>query len=193
VQDLAATAVGAVAFYALGFAHGACFRARKASESFFACLRSARVLRRTRCAAGPSCAAGGAGRVPAQRAEWAREARIGTFFSVAEGAPVVQSPPTPHPPPPPLPPSSPCAAHEIGIRSPHRLGVWLAVPAVLIGLSFGAQKGYYRYLGFTANGHPSLYPDYKEDMTPYFVKHRTSDRHFDAPSGTLLKGDKELK
>jgi hypothetical protein len=142
--------------------------------------------------------------VPAQRAEWAREARIGTF-GVAEGAPVVQSPPTPRPlsrrcltacfsSSPPLPPSSPCAAHEIGIRSPHRLGVWLAVPAVLIGLSFGAQKGYYRYLGFTANGHPSLYPDYKEDMTPYFVKHRTSDRHFDAPvSGTLLKGGKELK
>ena len=60
----------------------------------------------------------------------------------------------------------------------HRFGLLLAVPAVAMGVLVGSRNGMFRYLGFTDNGNAPLYPGYKEDSTPYYVKHVVSDRHF---------------
>ena len=59
----------------------------------------------------------------------------------------------------------------------HRFGLWIALPAVLMGLLAGTRNGIHRYCGFSDNGNPSIYPGYKEDQTPYFVKHNVSERH----------------
>ena len=97
------------------------------------------------------------------------------------------------------------------MKNGHRLGFWCAVPAALVGLLAGHRAGVFRYLGYTDNGNPTLYPNYKEDQTrawlrgalllapppaphprsslfflpcaAYFVKHVVSDRHANvAPS-----------
>jgi hypothetical protein len=79
-------------------------------------------------------------------------------------------------PPPPL-----ATAPNLGYARGHRLGVMLAVPAITCGLLAGLRNGTFRYLGFTANGNPSMYPGYKEDQTPYFVKHNVSTRYVPPP------------
>ena len=73
------------------------------------------------------------------------------------------------------PPARP-AAGKLGVVNGHRLGLWLALPAVAIGVLTGSRNGMHRYLGFSDNGNPPLYPGYKEDATPYFVKHTVSER-----------------
>ena len=75
-----------------------------------------------------------------------------------------------------LPPSI-CSATSVGVKNGHRLGFWCAVPAALVGIVAGNRSGIYRYLGYTDNGNPALYPGYKEDNTPYFMKHEVSERH----------------
>ena len=80
------------------------------------------------------------------------------------------APPSPHPhasrtapsPPPP-------AAPYLGVKNGHRLGFWAAVPAALVGLVAGHRTGVFRYLGYTDNGNPTLYPGYKEDQTRAFA------------------------
>ncbi len=64
----------------------------------------------------------------------------------------------------------------MGITHGHRFGLLLTVPNILAGGLFVAQRGMFRYLGFEDNGNPSLYPNYKVDETPYFVKHHVSDK-----------------
>lgn len=78
----------------------------------------------------------------------------------------------------------PAAAGRLGVRSPLTLGVWTAVPAVLVALLAGLQRGTHRYTGLISNGNPPIYAGYKEDNTPYFVKHEVSDRRYDVPKGT---------
>jgi hypothetical protein len=78
-------------------------------------------------------------------------------------------------PPRPLHPL-PAAAKRIGITRGHRFGLLLTVPNILAGGLFVAQRGMFRYLGFEDNGNPPLYPNYKVDETPYFVKHSVSDK-----------------
>ena len=51
------------------------------------------------------------------------------------------------------------------MKNGHRLGFWCAVPAALVGLLAGHRAGVFRYLGYTDNGNPTLYPNYKEDQT----------------------------
>lgn len=60
--------------------------------------------------------------------------------------------------------------------SGHKLGFVLALPAFLIGYTSGLQRAYYRHLGYLDNGNGSRYAGYKEDNTPYFVKHEVNDR-----------------
>lgn len=60
----------------------------------------------------------------------------------------------------------------------HRLGLVLTIPAVAIGYTSGLKRAYLRHLGYIDNGEESFYPNYKrDDYTPYFVKHKVSDRH----------------
>ena len=66
--------------------------------------------------------------------------------------------------------------------SGHRLGLMISLPIVLVGWSSGLHRAYLRHMGLMPNGMPSLYPNYKEDATPYIVKHRVSDRHGQLPS-----------
>ncbi len=46
-----------------------------------------------------------------------------------------------------------------------------------MGLLAGTRNGLHRYLGYADNGNPTLYPGYKEDSAPYFMKHEVSERH----------------
>ena len=78
--------------------------------------------------------------------------------------------------PPPRPSRVP-AAKRLGISRGHRFGLLLTLPNILAGGLFVAQRGMFRYLGFVDNGNPPLYPNYMVDHTPYFVKHRVSDKH----------------
>lgn len=75
-------------------------------------------------------------------------------------------------------------ARQLGVRSAHSLGVWSALPAVVVGVLAGANKGFYRYLGFMDNGNAALYPGYVEDGAPYYLKHKVSDRRADAAPGS---------
>ncbi len=78
-----------------------------------------------------------------------------------------------------LSPSPFTAAAKVGVSSGHRLGFWLAVPAVLVGMSGAVRRGFYRYMGYLDNGTGSIYPGYEENSSaPYFVTHSVSDRHF---------------
>lgn len=68
------------------------------------------------------------------------------------------------------------AAPRLGVGS-HKLGFWTAVPAVVLGLLGGINKGVYRYGGFMENGNAPLYPGYIENSAPYFMQMTVSDRH----------------
>jgi len=68
-------------------------------------------------------------------------------------------------------------ATSVGVKSAHRLGFWCAVPAALVGLVAGQRNGVYRYLGYTDNGNPTIYPGYVENSAPYFMRHEVSERH----------------
>jgi hypothetical protein len=67
---------------------------------------------------------------------------------------------------------------RLGARNRHVFGLWTSVPAVIIGLMGATHRGWYRYMGFTDNGNPALYPGYEETSAPYFLRHSVSDRHF---------------
>jgi hypothetical protein len=88
-----------------------------------------------------------------------------------------------HSPPPslaltPLAPSPPPpAAPYLGVKNGHRLGFWAAVPAALVGLVAGNRTGVFRFLGYTDNGNPTLYPGYKEDHTRALVWARSLARN----------------
>jgi len=60
--------------------------------------------------------------------------------------------------------------------SGHRLGLWLALPAIVIGYLSGLKRSYYRHSGYLDNGAEPLYAGYKDDSAPYFVKHAVSSR-----------------
>jgi hypothetical protein len=69
-------------------------------------------------------------------------------------------------------------AARLGVRNAHVFGIWTAVPAIVVALMGATHRGWYRYMGFTANGNPPLYPGYVETNAPYFMRHNVSDRHF---------------
>ena len=93
-----------------------------------------------------------------------------------------------------LPPQPlPHAANRLGVRSRHVFGLCTAVPAVLLGLMGATQRGWYRYLGFTDNGNPALYPGYVETNAPYFLRHNVSDRHFPVARDSHVHGIAEKK
>ncbi len=84
--------------------------------------------------------------------------------------------------PPPLSAPLVPAVNKLGSRivNAHQFGVIVAVPATVLALGAGLQRSYLRHQGYLDNGNPSFYgPDYKEDAAPYFIKHSSSDRHFD--------------
>ena len=74
------------------------------------------------------------------------------------------------------------------MRSLHAFGLWTAVPAVILGLMGATHRGWYRYMGFTSNGNPPLYPGYVETAAPYFMRHHVSDRHFQVSPTTHVHG-----
>ena len=80
---------------------------------------------------------------------------------------------------------------RLGVRSLHAFGLWTAVPAVVLGLMGATHRGWYRYMGFTDNGNPPLYPGYAETQAPYFVRHAVSDRHFRLAPGAAVHGLKD--
>lgn len=60
----------------------------------------------------------------------------------------------------------------------NRLGAALTIPVVIIGVTSGLKRAYQRHLGYLDNGEECFYPNYKkDDYTPYFMKHKVSDRH----------------
>ena len=61
----------------------------------------------------------------------------------------------------------------------HRLGLFVAAPMFILGYTNGLHRAYLRHVGLLANGNDSKYPGYEEDATPYHIKHKTSDRHFE--------------
>ena len=75
----------------------------------------------------------------------------------------------------------------MGVKSAHRLGFWCAVPAVLVGLVAGQRNGVYRYLGYTDNGNPAIYPGYVENNAPYFMRHEVSERHAPVAASSKLQ------
>jgi hypothetical protein len=82
-------------------------------------------------------------------------------------------------------------AARLGVRGSHVFGLWTAVPAVVLGLMGATHRGWYRYMGFTDNGNPPLYPGYVESQAPYFVRHAVSDRHFKLAPGAQVHGLKD--
>jgi hypothetical protein len=56
------------------------------------------------------------------------------------------------------------------------MGRWLMLPALAIGYFAALKRSYMRHHGYLDNGEPTLYPGYKTDAAPYFVKHAVSDR-----------------
>ena len=79
-------------------------------------------------------------------------------------------------------------ALRLGVRSRHAFGLVTAVPAVVLGLMGATHRGWYRYMGFTGNGNPPLYPGYVETQAPSFVRHAVSDRHFRVAPGASVHG-----
>ena len=64
--------------------------------------------------------------------------------------------------------------------SGHRLGMVLTIPTIAIGYTSSLKRSYLRHLGYLDNGNECMYPNYKrDDLTPYIVKHKVSDRHLD--------------
>lgn len=57
--------------------------------------------------------------------------------------------------------------------SGHRLGKWLALPAVFIGVTSGLKASYYRHQGLMPNGMPPVYEGYYEESNtaPHYMKH----------------------
>lgn len=47
---------------------------------------------------------------------------------------------------------------------------------MVIGYLSGLKRSYYRHSGYLDNGSEPLFPGYKDDETPYFVKHAVSSR-----------------
>ena len=56
------------------------------------------------------------------------------------------------------------------------MGFWTAVPAAIVGVAMGHRTGVFRFLGYTDNGNPTLYPGYKEDQTRALCVQRDGGR-----------------